>query len=109
MSGAYPSREGLIVGGALVALHGYEQETIATLRAHQVAEWNEHPVVEACRALAKAIRAGLPIAQEDGPMWDTLAHAQQVMRVSLDEWEAVLKITPLQPQQEVRGPSGPRM
>jgi hypothetical protein len=90
-----PSREGLIVGGALVALYGFEMETIATLRAHQVANWNEHPTAVACRTLAHAIRDGQAIVQEDDPMWRSLAHAQQVMRVSLDEWETVLRITPL--------------
>lgn len=90
-----PSREGLMVGGALVALYGFEMETIATLRAHQVVNWNEHPTVVACRTLAQAIREGQAIAQEDNPMWRSLAHAQQVMRVALDEWEAVLRITPL--------------
>lgn len=95
MTNPSPSREGLMVGGALIALHGYEMETIATLRAHQVPNWNEHKTVLACRELAAAIRARQPIVQEDSPMWSTLAFAQQTMRVSLDEWEAVLKITPI--------------
>lgn len=95
MGAASPSREGLIVGGAIVALYGYEMETIATLRAHKVENWNEHPNVVACRTLADSIRKGLPVVQEKNPMWSTLAHAQQVMRVSLDEWERVLKVTPL--------------
>jgi len=94
MSSTYPSREGLIVGAAIIALYGFEMEKIATLRAHQVANWNEHPEVEACRGLSAAIRQGQPLQHEDNPMWRTLAHAQQVLRVSLTEWESVLKITP---------------
>lgn len=102
----HPSREGLIVGGALIALHGYEQERIAMIRSHQVAEWNTDPRVLACRQLAKAIRNAEPIAQEDDMMWDALAYAQQVMRVSLEEWEAVLKITPLQSQYDQDNSAG---
>jgi len=95
MHAASPSREGLIVGGAIIALYGYEMETIATLRAHKVENWNEHPDVVASRRLASAIRNGQSIVQERNPLWSSLAHAQQVLRVSLDEWERVLKITPL--------------
>lgn len=87
-----PTSNSLIVGAALIALHGFERETIATLRAHQVAEWNQHPTVLACRALADAIRRGQTIQREDGPMWDVLAHAQQTLRVELGEWETVLRI-----------------
>jgi len=95
MKTASPGREGLIVGGALIALYGFEMETTATLRAHQVPNWNERAELVHCRNLADAIRRGEPIVQEDTPMWRTLAHAQQVMRVSIDEWERVLKITPM--------------
>lgn len=90
-----PSREGLIVGAALIALHGFEMETIATLRAHKVEDWHEKPALVECRNLAEAIRQGIPIVQQRNPMWSTLAHAQQLLRISLDEWEKVLKITPM--------------
>lgn len=92
-----PSRESLLVGAAIIALYGFEMEKIATLRAHNVPNWTEHPDLVACRALTEALRKGACLVQEDNPMWRTLAHAQQVLRVSLEEWESVLRITPLHP------------
>ena len=93
-----PNQEALIVGAALVALHGYEREKIATLRAFQDPKWNEHAVVLECRNLMQRIRGREPIVRNDNdPMWDLLAHTQQTLRVPLGEWECILKIAATNP------------
>lgn len=89
-----PDPEALIVGAALVALHGYEREKIATLRALQDPKWNEAVAVLDCRELMRRIRSREPIIRhESDPMWDLLAHAQQTLRVPLEDWERILQIS----------------
>ena len=87
-----PSRTGLILSGVLVALHGFENEAIARARAFGDGNWNEHPDVLEARRIASAIRIGEPVEIEHERIRDLLAHTQQIMRVSHDEWEAVVSM-----------------
>lgn len=87
-----PSRVGLIIGAVLVALHGFERETFARARAFGDANWNEHPDVLEARRIASAVRAGLKVEVDHERILDLLAHTQQIMRISHDEWGNVVSI-----------------
>lgn len=87
-----PSRAGLILGGVLVALHGFENEALMRARCFNDPNWNEHPDVLEARRIAATLRCGEKVRVDHERICDLLAHTQQVMRISHDEWGAVVGV-----------------
>ena len=90
---ASPSRQGLIVGAALVAIHGLKAELTFTARTFNQ-EPAEHYGVQTCAQVEKALRAGETLHVRHERIIDLLAHTRQTLRVDYDEWESLVKIFP---------------
>lgn len=78
----YPTREMLIIGAANLAL-GY---LLHELRKEKDSANEVKRVMSAVQIGAKVLTSNIAIK-------DCLAHAQQTLRVSHDEWERTIKVT----------------
>lgn len=94
-----PSRRGLLLGAALVALHGLRQERIlgARLRTPGSDFTGDRDVVACTEAIA-TLQDGGPLVTGDRGILDLMAHTQQVLRVSYEEWEAAIPVQELRPR-----------
>jgi len=81
------SRESLIVGSMLVALHGLEQVTIGEARRLGIADWRQYPDYIRCKEAIAAVRANRRYETDDVRILDLMAHTQQTLRVGYEEWE----------------------
>ena len=88
----YPDRRTLIIGAILVALYGVEQECILRVRLKAQGDWSEDPDFLATRALIDDVKAGKMVHTQDRSLLGLLAHTQQTLRVSHEEWDAVCPI-----------------
>jgi hypothetical protein len=82
-----PSRQGLVLGAALVALYGLQQESLVAGGALNHATFVE------CRRLIELLRSGKPATTGFERVIDRMAHAQQLMRVSYSEWAQCVPLT----------------
>jgi hypothetical protein len=81
-----PSRTGLILGAAIVALQGVRNEYTLQARHFGNTDYASHPgYVEATRVM-EALRHGQPVESSFERVVDVLAFVQQALRVSHDEW-----------------------
>lgn len=88
-----PSRAGLVLGSALVALHGLQQESLLEARHWKYEDWNEHKTYAECKRLYAALRAGEAVSTSFERIVDLMAHTRQTLHVSLEEWEAAVPLT----------------
>lgn len=88
-----PSRAGLILGSALVALHGLQQECLLEARHWKYENWDDHTTYAECKRLYALLRAGQAASTSFERIVDLMAHTRQTLRVSLEEWEAVVPLT----------------
>jgi hypothetical protein len=88
-----PSRAGLLVGAALVALHGLQQESILQARHWGYDDWNKHETYAECKRLIAALRRYEPVTTTFKSVMDLMAHTCQTLRVSVEEWEASVPLT----------------
>ena len=89
-----PSRQGLILGGALVALAGLMKERALEARHFGYADSNRHRGYALAKQALEALRTGERFVTEDERILDLMAHTRQTMRVSYEEWEASVPIGP---------------
>lgn len=82
-----PSRRGLLIGAAMVALYGRRQEALLAARHHGLEDWKKHPVYAECDRLIEALRTGQTVTTSFEDLIDLMAHTRQMMRISLEEWE----------------------
>lgn len=93
-----PSREALIMGLALIALHGLEQEIIAGIRsaAKQFGRdenpYENYAVIEV-RRVTDLIKQGKPASSKSRTIAENVTFARQMVRVSYEEWEEVIQFT----------------
>lgn len=88
-----PSRKGLVLGLALVALHGRRQESILAARHRGLADWSACPAYAECTRVLRALKEGQsPVTTNDNGLLDLMAHTRQLARVSLDEWVAAVPL-----------------
>lgn len=88
-----PSRKGLILGAALVALHGLQQESLLEARHWKYENWDDHKTYAECKRLYAALRAGQPTSTSFERIVDLMAHTRQTLRVSIEEWEDAVPLT----------------
>lgn len=93
-----PSRQGLIFGAVIVAIHGLRQEriTAAIIRKH-VDDYMLDGDVIAVTKVQKQLedwRQGLPVVLKttDKTIIGMLALTQQALRVSYEEWDTIIKV-----------------
>ncbi len=89
---AVPTRKGLILGAALVALYGLRQERNLEARHFGYADSNEHAGYALCKAAFDCLRRGETFATSDERILDLMAHTRQTLRVSFEEWDACVPI-----------------
>lgn len=92
---ASPSREGLILGAMLVALHGRKQECILAARHHGFQDWSSHPDYAAVDEALKTVQSGQVHYTDNQDLLSLMAHTQQLLRVSYDEWDRLVRVRPL--------------
>ena len=81
MSDLYPSREQLMIGAACLALK------------HLHSELRQSPADAAeIKCIALDVSLGKEVATRNIAINDCLVHARQALRVSLEEWERVVKV-----------------
>ena len=88
-----PSRAGLILGAALVAIYGLQQESLLEARHWKYDNWDDHKTYAECKRLYAALRAGQAVSTSFERIVDLMAHTRQTLRVSLEEWERVVPLT----------------
>lgn len=88
-----PSRKGLILGAALVALHGLQQESLLEARHWRYENWDDHKTYAECKRLYAALRAGQSASTSFERIVDLMAHTRQTLHVSIEEWEDAVPLT----------------
>ncbi len=81
-----------VIGATLIALAGFERQ--ATERAKCFNEEpSKHPEVIEARRVIKAVKNHEEVTVSFENLCDVLAHAYQTLRIHVDEWERITKIT----------------
>lgn len=87
-----PSRRSLIVGAAMVAVQGLISQTIVEARHRGTIDYRTDKYVTEYQRALDALKKGLPyeVGLEFTDLTDRLALTQQTLRVSVDEWQALV-------------------
>lgn len=90
----YDARRLLVVGIALVALYGLEQErlTLARMGVDWAYNEDEPSLLEVRRVMRELKTGGGVVHTPDTQILDRLAHARQTAKISLEEWKVVIRV-----------------
>ena len=89
----YDARRPLVVSIALVALYGLEQEYVHIARMMPYAAYTDDPAVREVRRVVKELKTrGGVVHTPDTQILDRLAHARQTAKISIEEWEVVIRV-----------------
>ena len=83
-----PSRKGLVLGAVQVALHGLLKERGLAARHANIDFPQKHEGYVRCERALDAVRNGQTVRTLDEQILDLMAHTQQTLRLSYEEWDA---------------------
>ena len=101
MTFEYPTRKVFILGAILVMLHGLRREAISEFRIRasyekrKDSDWREDPIVRDLDACETSVRRDGLVRTANQEVLDALAHTQQTLGVSHEEWESIVKVEKL--------------
>ena len=87
-----PSRNGLILGLALVALECRKKVHALEARYFGYADPRAHAGYHGIEEALATLKRGEELVTDSEEILDLLAHTRQTARVSLEEWEQVVRI-----------------
>lgn len=89
----YDARRPLVVGVALIALYGLEQERTRLWRMTPDSSYTDSPeVLEVQRVVNELRTRGGVVHTADTEILARLAHARQTAKIPLEEWEVVIRV-----------------
>jgi hypothetical protein len=88
-----PSRHGLVLGAALVALHGLRKEYVLGAIHWGYSNENRYQPYALVSEAISALTSGAAFKTDDERILDLMAHTRQLMRISYEEWEACVPLT----------------
>lgn len=89
----YDARRPLVVGIALIALYGLEQEHSRLWRMTPDSGYTDSPdVLEVQRVVRELKTRGGVVHTPDIQILNRLEHARQTAKIPLEEWEVVIRV-----------------
>lgn len=90
----FPERAGLVLSCAMISLECYRAEAITAYRIRNQGKggWQDDFLVKELTRILACIRAQTPTETSWVDIIGTLAKAQQIARISHEEWEDVVEV-----------------
>lgn len=88
-----PSRHGLILGAAIVALYGKSQEYALQARLDGRADPMDNHIYAEVNRVMTALRGHQAVQSNFEVVVDLMAHTRQTLRVSYEEWAECVPFT----------------
>lgn len=95
-----PTRKGLILSAAVVALHGYRDEMALQARHFKYDDPKEYKEYAECVKAIDTLKSGGEFKTDNVSIHGLMARTCQILRVSYEEWEACVRVSRITPTNE---------